>query len=59
MMMIIVVLVDYFSHSPIEPVWRLAVRFAFFTLAFGLLMGSTSWSNHERDFQKPTDDQVV
>jgi hypothetical protein len=59
MMTIFMLLVDYFSHSPIEPVWKLAVRFAFYTLAFGLLMGSTSWSNHEKDFQKPTDDHVV
>ena len=51
--------IDLLFQSPIEPVWELAVKFGVYTLGFGLLMGSTLWSDRERDFQKETDDDVV
>ena len=56
---VFLLLADTISHRPIDPIWKLVVRFAFFTLAFGLLMGTTKWNDRERDFNKPTDDHVA
>jgi len=51
--------IDWFGRSPIEPVWKLAARFGFFTLASGLFSGIKTWNERERDFQKQTDDDGV
>lgn len=51
--------IDLLSQSPIEPVWKLAVKFGFYTLGFGLFMGSSMWSDREKEFQKERDDDDV
>jgi hypothetical protein len=51
-------LIDCFSSSPIEPLWKIAVKFGFYTLGFGLFMGSSIWNDNERDFKKDTDDMT-
>jgi hypothetical protein len=49
----------YFAHSTPTPIWELAVKFAFMTLAFGFCMGIFGWESRERDYQKPTEDDHV
>ena len=52
-------LIDYFGGWPIEPLWKIAVKFGFYILGFGLFMGSTIWNDNERDFKKDTNDDDV
>jgi hypothetical protein len=48
-----------FTHRPIDITWKMVVAFAFYAIAFGGCMGTMAWRNHERDFQKPTEDDDV
>ena len=53
------ILVPLFTHHPVETVWELLVGFGFYVLAFGAMMGATTWRSKERDYQKPTEDEDV
>jgi hypothetical protein len=58
-MTVAMLVIDLITRTPIEPAWKLAVEFAFYTLAFGYGMGSTTWSDRERELQEETDDDDV
>ncbi|HXT42457.1 MAG TPA: hypothetical protein VN887_20790 [Candidatus Angelobacter sp.] len=49
----------FYRHESIPSVWRLLVMFGFYTLGFGSLMGLSTWSRNELDYQKPTEDDDV
>jgi len=49
----------FFRHEPPPSTLRLLVMFGFYTLAFGSLMGVSTWSGNEQDYQKPTEDNDV
>jgi hypothetical protein len=53
---ILVTLYSIFTHHPIAPVWELLVKFGFYVVGVGALMGVLSWQSHERDYKKPTED---
>jgi hypothetical protein len=44
------------GHKPAPSFWRLLVIFGFYALFFGSVMGVFIWSNNERDYQEPTED---
>lgn len=58
-MTVAMLLITILTHKPIEPVWKVGVMFAFYTLGFGAAMGGMTWSDREKDYQKPTDDDDV
>ena len=53
------VLIRLSTHHPIDPIWELAVSFGFYVLAFGAIMGASTWRSNERDYKKPTEDDHV
>ena len=53
------VLFPILTHRPVDPVWEFAVKFAFHTVAFGFCMGIFFWRSREKEYQKPTDDDVA
>ena len=52
-------LIPFFRHEPTPSFFRLLVMFGFFTLGFGSLMGVSTWSSNERDYQKEIEDDTV
>jgi hypothetical protein len=53
------VVVPFFTHHPMRPVWELLVGFGFLVLAFGAFMGANTWRRNERDYHQPTEDDHV
>ena len=56
-MTVVPLLNNVFTIEPIEPLWKLGVKFAFFVVGFGGMMGAMLWRDRERDYQKPTEDE--
>jgi hypothetical protein len=53
------VLIPLVARHSIAPVWKLLVFFGFYVLAFGAMIGATTWRSNERDYQKPTQDDNI
>ncbi|MBC8096601.1 MAG: hypothetical protein H7Y43_12400 [Akkermansiaceae bacterium] len=48
-----------FFRSSSEPLLSIIAGWGFATVAFGAIMGVIEWQAHERDYQKPTDEDVA